>query len=60
MRYCFGGSYQAERLIEELGVGLSSKKLKKAMAILDPGGDGVVTRTDFMSWYKEHGRHGEN
>lgn len=50
---------QAEKLIEELGVGLSSKKLKKAMASLNPGGDGVVSREDFMAWYKEHGQQGE-
>ncbi|CAN0150036.1 unnamed protein product [Pylaiella littoralis] len=49
---------QAEELIEELGLGLSSKKLKKAMAELDPGGEGVVWRDDFMAWYAENGQGG--
>eukprot|EP00752_Nemacystus_decipiens_P017773 g15935.t1 len=44
---------QIEELIEELGMGLSSKKLKKAMAQLDPGGEGVVWRDDFLTWYAE-------
>lgn len=44
---------QAEELIEELGLGLRSKKLKKVLAQLDPTGEGVVTRDDFLNWYSE-------
>ncbi|CAM9466606.1 unnamed protein product [Scytosiphon promiscuus] len=47
---------QVEELIEELGMGLSGKKLKKAMAELDPGGEGIVWRDDFISWYAENGQ----
>eukprot|EP00903_Cladosiphon_okamuranus_P020992 g19284.t1 len=47
---------QVEELIEELGMGLSSKKLKKAMAQLDPGGEGVVWKDEFLSWYAENGQ----
>ena len=47
---------KVEELIEELGMGLSSKKLKKAMAQLDPGGEGVVWKDDFLSWYAENGQ----
>lgn len=48
--------HQVEELIKELGMGLSGKKLKKAMAELDPAGEGVVWRDDFISWYAENGQ----
>ena len=46
-------SAKAEELIEELGLGLRSKKLKKVLAQLDPTGEGVVSREDFLNWYTE-------
>ncbi|CAM9677900.1 unnamed protein product [Ectocarpus sp. 12 AP-2014] len=49
---------QAEELIEELGIGLSSKKLKKALGRLDPAGEGVVSKQDFIEWYAENGQGG--
>lgn len=49
---------KAEELIEELGIGLSSKKLKKAMGQLDPAGEGVVSKQDFIEWYAENGQGG--
>lgn len=49
---------QAESLIDELGLGLSSKKLRKAMTALDPGGDGVVQKDDFLAWYAENAESG--
>ncbi|CAM9953351.1 unnamed protein product [Ectocarpus sp. 12 AP-2014] len=49
---------QAEELIEELGIGLSSKKLKKALGRLDPAGEGVVSKQDFIEWYAENSQGG--
>lgn len=45
--------WQAEELIEELGLGLNSKKLKKVLAQLDPTGEGLVQRDDFLNWYSD-------
>lgn len=50
--------YQAEKLINELGPKLNGKKLRKVMAYLDPEGEGVVRRADFIEWYKENERKG--
>ena len=50
--------YKAEELMEELGLGLRSKKLKKALAQLDPAGEGVVTRDNFLNWYSEKNHPG--
>ena len=44
---------QTKALIEELGIGLSRKKLKRAMAHLDVDGDGMMAKDDFLRWYTE-------
>ena len=54
---CWFKPPKVEELLKELGIGLSSKKLKKAMAQLDPGGEGIVWKDDFLTWYAENG-HG--
>lgn len=57
-KFASPNAHKAEELIEELGMGLSSKKLKKAMAQLDPGGEGVVWKDEFLNWYAENGQGG--
>lgn len=37
-------------------MGLSSKKLKKAMAHIDPEGEDVIWKEDFLKWYAENGQ----
>ncbi|CAM9373371.1 unnamed protein product [Choristocarpus tenellus] len=49
---------QFEDLVQELAMGLNSKKLKKALAKLDPNGEGRVERVDFIQWYKEVNKGG--
>ena len=52
----YNTNIKAEELIEELGMGLSSKKLKKAMAHIDPEGEDVIWKEDFLKWFAENGQ----
>ncbi|CAM9248967.1 unnamed protein product [Discosporangium mesarthrocarpum] len=44
---------QFEKLVKDVAMNLSSKKLKKALSTLDPEGKGMVEREAFLIWYRE-------